>query len=241
VVETVVVVATVLVNFLAKSAPAAWQVFVVPAAGVLIAGIKAGVDAFARGPDRPSTSRSRGGYADYGGGMYGPRPPARPAKGGVSVVAVLAVLLLACGGGGFAVTAAVQYGYGWATGNETGPVVFQGAASGKAGAVTMTVTQVMITRHFMRLEVSVRNAGSRTVILPLFGNCQLVAAGGKTLDADSSRSHWSDNVAPGAQQSGRINFSGRAPPGKASLNFGVVFGPGGGDALVIKEIPIGTS
>jgi hypothetical protein len=240
-VETVIVVVTVLVNFLTRSAPTAWQVFLVPAAGVLIAGVKAGLDAIASDTDRSSTpDPPTVGYADHGGGMYGPRPVAVPRKRHVPVVAVLAVLLLVCGGGGLAVTAAVHYVYGWVTGNETGRVVFQGQASGKASALTVTVTQVMITRHFTRLDVTVQNAGSETVTLPLYRNSQLVGADGRTLEADSFRSQWSESVPPGVRQSGKINLTGRAPPGKSVLSFATVFGPGGGGALVIKDIPIET-
>lgn len=240
-VETVVVVVTVLVNFLTKSAPTAWQVFLVPAAGVLIAGVKAGLDAAASDTERPRGSAPpTAGYADHGGGVYGPRPVAVPRKRHVPVVAVLAVLLLVCGGGGLAVTAAVHYGYGWVTGNETGRVVFQGQASGKASALTVTVTQVMITRHFTRLDVTMQNAGSETVTLPLYGNCQLIGADGQTLEADSFRSRWSESVAPGVRQSGKINLTGRAPPGRGALSFATVFGPGGGGALVVKDILIET-
>jgi len=206
-VETVAVFVTVLANLLAKSAPAAWQILLVPAAGVLIAGIKAGVDALAKRPDEQQPSG--GGYGDYGGG-------------------------------GLAATAGVQYVYGWATGHESGPVVFQGQVSGKAGAVTMTVTQMMITTHFTRVDVTVQNAGSEPVTLPLFNNCQLVAADGTTLEADAFRSRWAENVAPGGRQSGEINLSGKAPPGNATFSFTTVFGPGGGHALVVKGIPVGT-
>jgi len=237
-VETVAVFVTVLANLLAKSAPAAWQILLVPAAGVLIAGIKAGVDALAKRPDEQQPSG--GGYGDYGGGGYRPRPPVPAPKRVVPVAAVLAGLLLVCGGGGLAATAGVQYVYGWATGHESGPVVFQGQVSGKAGAVTMTVTQMMITTHFTRVDVTVQNAGSEPVTLPLFNNCQLVAADGTTLEADAFRSRWAENVAPGGRQSGEINLSGKAPPGNATFSFTTVFGPGGGHALVVKGIPVGT-
>lgn len=240
VVEAVVVLGTVVINYLAKSAPAAWQVVLVPAAGVLIAGLKAGVDAIASGRDRQSTVPApTSQYSGYGGGVYGPRRSPPVAKRPGSVIAVLAVLLLVCGGGGLAVTAGIHFGYGWATGNEDGPVVYQGNASGRAGAVTMTATRAMITRHFTRVDVTVRNAGRQTVTLPLFENCQLVDAGGRALKADPSRSQWSNNVAPGGTQSGIINLGGEPQAGRATLSFGTVFGFGGGGALVVRGIPIG--
>ena len=235
-VETVVVLATVVGNFLAKSAPAAWQVVLVPAVGVLVAGLKAGVDAVA---SRREQARTTAASPGYGGGLYG-RPPPPPTRRPGSVVAVLAVLLLVCGGGGLALTAGIQYGYGWVTGNEDGPVVYRGTTSGKARAVTVTVTQVMITRHFTRAGITVRNTGDVTVTLPLYENCQLVDASGRSLQADSFRSQWSNNVAPGGTQTGVINFTGEAGAGPATLSFGTVFGPGGGGALVVRKVPIGT-
>lgn len=244
-VETVVVAVTLVVNFVTKSAPAAWQVFLVPTTGVLIAGVKAGVDVIAaRAKQRPEPVPSRSGYPDDvepGPGMYRQRRSASRDRSGRSLVAVLVVLLAVCGGGGLVATAAVQYGYGWATGNETGPVVFEGAAAGTSGAVRLTVTQVMITRHFTRVDVTVQNTGRDAVSLPLFGNSQLVGAAGRVLNADSFRSQWSDNVVPGTTQSGTINFTGKAPAGNATLSFARIFGPGGGISLVVKPIPIGTT
>ena len=52
--------------------------------------------------------------------------------------------------------------------------------------------------------------------------------------------HRAENVAPGGRQSGEINLSGKAPPGNATFSFTTVFGPGGGHALVVKGIAVGT-
>lgn len=234
-VELVIVVVTFALNFLTDKASPAWQVYLVPAAGVLVAGVRSVLDDVSSRTPSPAGT----GYISHGGGVYG-RPAAPPPRrgGGIPLVAVLVVLLLLCGGGGLGVTAGVRYLYGWQTGNETGTTVFEGAASGAAGSLQVTVTKIMVTAHFTRVDVTVRNTGSHAATLPLFGNCQLVSSGGAALDADSFRSNWSEQVSPGVVHGGTINFPGKVSPGKATMSFATVFGIGGGDSLVVRNIPV---
>jgi hypothetical protein len=239
-VEGFVVVVTLVVSFLTKRAPATWQVFLVPVAGVLTAGVKAGAEALAADPVHPAPPAS-GGDTGYDGAVTGPGAPPPPGfrgKTSVPLFAVLAVLLVSCGGGGLAATAGVRYGYGWVTGNEPGTEVFRGKASGSAGGVRVTVTSAVVTAHFTKLDVAAENSGRNAVSLPLFGNCQLVGDGGKTLEADDFRSQWSDSVTPGVPRTGTITFPGKLTPGNAILSFVHIFGSGGGTPIVVRGIRI---
>ncbi len=241
VVEVVGVVLTLVISYVTKTAPATWGVILVPTTAVVIASIKAGVDAAARAEPKPVPAPyPGGGYTTYGDGVYRPRPapqqpPAQPAqrgRGGVSLVLVLAVLLVVCGGGGLAVTAGARYGYGWVTGHEAGTAVFEGSAVGTGKGVRVTVTRVEVTSHFTKVELRGETTGTESVSLPLYQNCTLVGASGQTLKADPFRSEWSEEVVSGAPHTGTIVFPGKLPAGNAALSFAHVFVLGGGSLTV---------
>ena len=106
-----------------------------------------------------------------------------------------------------------------------------------ASGLTLTVAKVDHTRHFTRVDVTVRNNSSSTsVTLPLFQNSVISAADGTTLQADSFKSQWTETVPPGAFQRGTITFPGHLPDAatRASLSFSHVFGP-----LSAKSISVG--
>ncbi|MGH3734874.1 MAG: hypothetical protein ACRDT6_04520 [Micromonosporaceae bacterium] len=249
VVEGVGIVATLIFSLVTR-APAAWQVALVPVAAVLIASLKAGVDTAARDPEpEPAPAPGPAGhphgtygqhgtpgpYGQYGtpGGGYGRAPvPSPPSdrRGRVgTLVTVLLVLLLVCGGGGLAVTAGVGYAYGWISGNEAQTAVYSGSATGGGSGLRIAVTHVWVTAHFTKVEVVAANTTGDSLSLPVFGNCVLSGADGRTLEADPMRTQlakdgWSDSVPSGVPHRGVIVFGGRLAPGDASLTFATVFG-----------------
>lgn len=151
----------------------------------------------------------------------------RRAPVGRSGLVVALVVLLVVGVGGFAVTKGIRAAVDYTTGKQTGSDRLVSEVTKKAAGLTLTVLEVEDTSDFTRVEVTVRNTSSVTSIgLPLFNNCVLSAADGTTLQADESKSQWTDSVAPGAFQRGVITFPGHLPKTatRASLSFSHVFG-----------------
>jgi hypothetical protein len=219
---------------------------------LLAAMVKAVIDAFSKQP-APADGSMRGpgeplpGAATYPPGPYpvGPTPrttPAvrpKPGRAARSALIAILVVLVACGGGGFVVTAGVRYAVSWVTGREDGTDRLVEPVSGRAGALGVTVERVVYTAHFTRVDLVVRNEGSAAASLPLFGNCVFAGSDGTTLEADAFRSQWSETVPPGGTQRGTVTFGGKLPDGvvRASLSFSHVFGPGGG-AIIVRTITL---
>jgi hypothetical protein len=173
---------------------------------------------------------------------YSPPPgvPARPAGTRVPMVVAVLVMLLLCGGGVGAVTFGARYIGGWVTGDEAGFDVLAEERSAEAGDVTLTVHQVLLTRHYTRVELSATNRGSNTINLPIFGNCQLIPSGDRrTLDGDPFRSDWSDAVPPGQTVRGIVTFP-RLPDGvdSISISFATIFGQFGATSITIADVPL---
>jgi hypothetical protein len=167
-----------------------------------------------------------------------PEPTTRRPRGTPAVAALLVVLLVV-GVGGFVLSAGVRYGVGYVTGKESGPDrLKQPAPIRQRGALSLAVEHVWQTPHFTRVALAVRNDGSQTVDLPVFGYCVLSSKNGTTLAADAFRSQWSTTVPPGSFQRGVVTFVGHLPSSatKASLSFTQVFGPGGRGALTVRRI-----
>lgn len=141
------------------------------------------------------------------------------------MAAGLLVLLVFCGGGGLAAMYGVGYGYGWVTGNENGEDWLVNRASAVSGPLRMTVSEVLVTRHFTKVTVTLEHSADRSIGLPLYRNCRLIsAADGRTMQPDNRRSEWSTDVAPGVPQRGVITFNGTPPEGQATLSFARIFG-----------------
>ena len=119
------------------------------------------------------------------------------------LTAILLVLLL-CGGGGFAATLGVQWAIGTVTGlvdpaGVSDPAGASGQAgdprlvrevSSSAGVLTVTVTGVRTTGQFTLIDLLAANSGSETLIMPVFGRTQLAVPGAATLEGDPFRSKW---------------------------------------------------
>jgi hypothetical protein len=169
-------------------------------------------------------------------------PPARPTPARVSrrvPVLVVLVILALCGGGAYGVTAVVQYAGGYVTGNEQGTERLAQRSSGTSGDLALEVTSVVVSSHFTRVTLTARNAGAVTITLPVYDNVLLISASGRTLQADTFRSKWPENVPPGHEVSGTIVFPHDLGDGAvvASLSFARVFGTQGG-AVVVDGIQL---
>ncbi|HYU85970.1 MAG TPA: FHA domain-containing protein [Kribbellaceae bacterium] len=178
-------------------------------------------------------------------GAAGEREAAPAAGGarrrGTSGVAAFVVILLVLGVGGYAATQGVRYAVAYTSGKETGTDRLVRPVTTNAAGLTLTVNKVEDTRHFTRVELTVRNNTSSTSItLPLFENCVFSAADGTTLQADSFRSQWSQTIPPGALQRGTITFPGHlsATTTRASLSFSHIFGTFNANAISIRGIPL---
>ncbi|HEX6685619.1 MAG TPA: hypothetical protein VF062_22780 [Candidatus Limnocylindrales bacterium] len=124
------------------------------------------------------------------------------------------------------------------TGNERGSDVLAGKKSGRAGALTLTVDQVLLTPHFTRIVVTVSNNGLAPVELPGAGRWRLLTHTGTVLQGSAFRSLWPDAVPPHWSSAGIVTF-GRLPEGTGhiSLGLGGVADAGAG-ALTLADIPL---
>jgi hypothetical protein len=137
----------------------------------------------------------------------------------------LLVLVLVVGVGGYAAAAGVRYAVSYATGNEEGPDILVAPRTGRNGNIRLTVENVFLTRHFTRIAIRIKNGEDSAVTLPIFENCNLMAASGGTLQPLDSRTHWTQSVPPAGTQSGVLVFR-RLPEGttRATLSFITIFG-----------------
>lgn len=174
---------------------------------------------------------------------------ARPVRRrGVSIpIALFVVVLIGLAGYGAAV--GVRYGVGYATGHEDAKsmerLVGTARPTGSSGKVSVTVSGLVDTAHFTRVTVRVDNGESIAAKLSLFNNC-VFTAGGVTLAADSFRSDFVEDIAPGSTQQGSISFPGHLPTGRLTGQLSFlhifVFGRFGvNDAIVVRKIPLGPS
>jgi MFS family permease len=110
--------------------------------------------------------------------------------------------------------------------------------TGRSGPLTLKVKSLKQGPRTVRAEVTVTNSGGDSVSLPLFGYCTLAAADGTTLNANASRSQWSNSVVGGGTLSGVIVFDGVFPPEKttAALSFTTVFGTFDAHSLSAKGL-----
>jgi hypothetical protein len=211
---------------------------VVPAVGVLVAMVTALIQAYGSadgghpGEHGGDHARGHGGYYPRGRAGAYPSPRVRPRRTPLPLALLIAVLVI--GVGGLGVTAGVRYAVGYFTGNEPGTSRLAEPATASSGGLTLTVESVTYTAHFTQVGVAARNDTGTTVSLQLFGYCVFTGSDGTTLQADPFRSRWSDTLAPGILQRGRIVFSGHLPASvlQAALSFTQIFGPSGGSITV---------
>jgi len=173
-----------------------------------------------------------------------PEVVARERPRGVPALVAVLTILIVFGAGGYGLTVGIRYAVGMVTGNEEQVgqerMASSPAPSDKSGQVTVTVTSIVNTAHFTRVEISVSNQEAQPATLALFHNCVLTA-GGTTLQADPFKSGWVEDVAPGSTQRGHVIFPGRVPDSASTAQFSFlrvfVFGRFGDDnAVVIKSI-----
>lgn len=217
-----------------KNWPSPWATLVPPAVALGVALAMAFVQA--------AISTSTRGPSDVGGSHH--------SSSGLSLLAAILLIVLILGIGGVAVSwvtrAAAQLA-GFSVGAVPGlPNSFDKNAverlakqrTGRSGPLSLTVKSVKQGSRTVRAEVVVKNSGSQSVSLPLYGYCTLAAADGTTLNANAFASQWSSSIPAGGTLSGVLVFDGVFPNDetKAALSFTTVFGPGASDALTVKKL-----
>jgi hypothetical protein len=183
-----------------------------------------------------------------------PGPARTPTRGRTSVVAAVVVVLLLCGVGGLGVTFAAQWVAGRAVAffkeqstppwekktQDPGVERIADTASQTAGTLTVTVTSVRVNSEVSMLSVTAANAGSETLVLPIFMSAQLAVEGSDTMQADPAASKWPTQVPAGDEISGKIVFDGTIGPDAktATLTFAQVMGSLDGPRSISVEIPL---
>jgi hypothetical protein len=163
-------------------------------------------------------------------------PSPRRSGSGAFVVAV-AVVALVVAVVGVALTFGVRYAVGWATGDEDGVDRLVAPVSTTDRGLSLTVEEVVQTRHFTRVTAVAGNGLSNPVTLNVYRNAVLQAGNGATLQADAFRSDWVEELPPGANQRGVIVFGGHLPDDVqfSRLSFTTVFEMGfdGPDSITV--------
>lgn len=179
------------------------------------------------------------------------RPAVRPAR---SIAAVLVVILLLCGVGGWG----VAYGAQWAgqraityfeeiskppsqtKTEDPGVERLAGTATRTEGPLTVTVTSARVNAEVTMLMVTAVNTGPERLNLPLFGNAQLTVPGSTTLAPDPFAGTWTDTVPARGETTGMIVFDGVLGPGvtEVTLSFAQIFGTLSGPQSISVDIPI---
>lgn len=108
----------------------------------------------------------------------------------------------------------------WITGNERGLDVLAGKRSDRAGALTLTVDQIVLTPHFTRIVVTVANDGYAPVSLPGAGRWRLLTHDGTVLQGSAFRSLWPDAVPAHWAVAGIVTFD-RLPAATGGISLGL--------------------
>ncbi len=129
---------------------------------------------------------------------------------------------------GLGLTLGVRFAFGWVTGDEPGVDRLVAPTTQTEQGLTITVESLEQTRHFTRVTAVATNRVGNPIRLNLFGNVILQGRNGSTLEADSFRSDWVEELPPGATQRGVIVFSGHLPTEVrfARLSFSTVWEQG---------------
>jgi hypothetical protein len=239
VIEAVGLLANSATSIVSKESSGALRWIVPPAIAVVAAMVKVLIDWwFKRTPPDKVAPPPR--HVPPSGQIPPPIQRTDPARRARWALLAIVVVLVFCGGGGFAITTGVRQAVGWFTGFQPGAVdQLVQPVSARAGRLSLTVRRVVVSRNFTRVEVEARNAGNASLSLPTGGFCVFVGGDGTTLQADPFRGDWSETVPPGSIQRGTIIFGGRLPDGvnRAALSFSQIFGPGGG-AITVRGIQL---
>jgi hypothetical protein len=208
-----------LLTFLTDIAPGPLRWYISQAAVIAIPALMTGAEEVTKGESAPAGA---------------PRAT-RQVSSGPRIMLFLVIALVV----GLAATAGIRYGVNYVTGKESGTDRLTSQVTKSASGLTLTVVKVEDTRHFTRVELTVRNTTrSTTIDLPVFGYSVLSAADGTTLRGDPSRSQWTQSVPAGAFQRGTITFPGHLPSGatKATFSFSQIFGPLGAGGISVTGI-----
>jgi len=160
--------------------------------------------------------------------QYRPPQPIRRTPWAISLV----LMLVICGGGGFAATLGVQWAFGKGL-CFLDPVAAGGGeqrlaheASQTAGPLTLRVLSVEASECGIVVKLRASNTGDDPLRLYVFGNAHLTIPGETSLGGDPERSKWDGTVPSGGELQGYIVFRGDLPPDttKVAFSFSTVFG-----------------
>jgi len=126
----------------------------------------------------------------------------------------------------------------WITGNERGLDILVDKKSGRAGALTLTVDQILLTPHFTRIVVTVSNNGFAPIELPGAGRWRLLTHHGTMRQGSALRSLWPDSVPAHWSIAGIVTFD-RLPEGTGGISLGLDgVADAGAGALTLANIPL---
>jgi hypothetical protein len=160
--------------------------------------------------------------------QYRPPKPIRRTSWAITLV----LMLVICGGGGFAATLGVQWAFGKAL-CFFDPVAAGGGeqrlaheASQAAGPLTVRVLSVEASECGIVIQLRASNTGDDPLTMPVFGNSHVTIPGETSLGGDPQRSKWDGTVPSGGELQGYIVFRGDLPPGttKVTFSFSTIFG-----------------
>ncbi|NUT37205.1 MAG: hypothetical protein HOV79_29460 [Hamadaea sp.] len=199
-------------------------------------------------PQQPAYPPQRPGYPPAYQPPPGYRPPSTPPRKPVRrtpwAVAIVLMLVL-CGGGGFAATVGVQWAF------QKGlcffdPVKHGGAErlgqprSKTAGPLTVHVTNVETSECGVAVRLRAVNEGDDSLTLPVYGNAHLTIPGETSRGGEAFLSKWDETVPPGGELIGYVVFRGDLPASttEVTFSFSTIFGTLGEPRSISVEIPI---
>ena len=180
-----------------------------------------------------------------------PYPPVRP-RPARSIAAVLTVILLLCGAGGFGLAYGAQWAGQWAISRfddlpdpddktkDPGVERLGGPASQTEGVLTVSVSSVRVNDQVTMITVHATNTGDEALTMPRLGYTQLTVPGATTLQPDPFAGTWPDKVPAADEAGGVIVFDGVLGPEvtEVRLAFTQIFGTLGGPESISVDIPI---
>jgi hypothetical protein len=177
-------------------------------------------------------------------------PPYRPAQPKpirrTSWAMALVLILVLCGGGGFALTVGTQWAFGKAlcfldpVRKGGGEQRLAQPVSETAGALTLDVLAVDVSECGIAVQLHAANGGKDSLSLPVFGNSHLTIPGQTSLGGDPMTSKWDGTVPPGGELQGYVVFRGDIPPETTDVtfSFSTIFGSLGGPSSISVDIKL---
>lgn len=199
-------------------------------------------------PQQPAYPPQRPGYPPAYQPPPGYRPPSTPQRKPVrrtSWAMALVLMLVICGGGGFAATVGVQWAFSKALCffdpvKHGGEDRLREPVSETAGPLTLEVTSVETSGCGVAVRLHAINEGPDSLTLPVYGNSHLTIPGETSRGGDAMTSKWDETVPPSGELTGYVVFRGDLPADttEVKLSFSTIFGTLGEPRSISVTIPI---